>query len=79
MTVAYIGEQRGGDYAAAWLAAKAVGITSDYKTLRRRRRIVTETRPQANSHRRYRQLYDEVFSGLYPKLKRSFGKLAKHP
>jgi xylulokinase len=79
MTVAYIGEERGGDYAAAWLAAKAVGITSDYTALQRRRRIISETRPEADSHRRYRQLYDEVFSDLYPRLKRSYGKLAKYP
>lgn len=79
MSVAYIGEQRGGDYAAAWLAAKAVGITSDYTALQRKRGIVTETRPEADNHRRYRQLYDEVFSHLYSKLKRSYAKLAKYP
>jgi xylulokinase len=78
MRVEYLGEERGGDYAAAWLAAKAVGITSDYKALRRKRAIVAETRPEAESHLRYRELYAEIFADLYPMLKQSYGKLAAY-
>ena len=76
VTVSYIGDERGGDYGAAWLAGKGVGVFPDYEGLRRNRRVIATSRPDMDNHRLYRKLYGEIYSDLYPRLKRSFRRLA---
>jgi sugar (pentulose or hexulose) kinase len=79
LTIEYIGDDRGGDYAAAWLAGKAVGIFPDFRGLRDKRRIVAADQPDRENHLLYKELYDEVYKDLYPRLKEAYMRLAAYP
>ena len=79
ITVEYIGDDRGGDYAAAWLAGKAVRIFPDYEGLREGRRIVATDRPNRANHLLYKELYDEIYQDLYPRLTEAYRRLADYP
>jgi sugar (pentulose or hexulose) kinase len=71
-----IGGERGADYAAAWLAGRAVGAFSGYELLRQYGPGNREERPNRRNHDLYRELYDRVYADLYPNLKRYFRRLA---
>jgi sugar (pentulose or hexulose) kinase len=74
--VEYIGEERGSDYGAAWLAGKAVGAFASYQTLVGRNRIVETVAPDASAHRQYAEIYERIYSDLYPRIKDLYPRLA---
>jgi sugar (pentulose or hexulose) kinase len=74
--VEYIGEGRGSDYGAAWLAGKAVGAFAGFQTLVGGNRIVETVEPDASAHRRYAEIYERIYSDLYPRIKDLYPRLA---
>jgi len=75
-TVEYVGDERGSDYGAAWLAGRAAGMFADYSTLGDRVRVVDAMDPDPSAHSRYMQIYDGAYRDLYPRLKALYPKLA---
>lgn len=63
------------DYADAWLAGKGVGIFSDYKKLKKRRKISDIHEPDPELHAYYQNVYESVYKELYPRLKSLYKKL----
>ena len=75
-TVEYVGDERGSDYGAAWLAGRATGMFADYSTLGDSARIADTVEPDPSAHSRYMQIYDGAYRDLYPRLKALYPKLA---
>jgi sugar (pentulose or hexulose) kinase len=78
-TVEYIGDERGSDYGAAWLAGKATGIFPSYRALVSGNRIVETVEPDASAHRRYAGIYKQIYRDLYPRIKDVFPRLTDTP
>jgi sugar (pentulose or hexulose) kinase len=75
-TVAYIGDERGSDYGAAWLAGRASGVFDGYAKLGEENRFVDTVEPDPAAHGRYVQIYQQIYRDLYPRLKGLYPGLA---
>jgi sugar (pentulose or hexulose) kinase len=75
-TVEYIGDERGSDYGAAWLAGKATGVFDGYAKLGESNRFVDTIEPDPSGHNRYVQIYRQIYRDLYPRLKGLYPRLA---
>jgi sugar (pentulose or hexulose) kinase len=75
-TVEYIGEERGSDYGVAWLAGRASGVFDSYAKLGEENRFVDTVEPDPSAHRRYVQIYQQIYRDLYPRLKELYPGLA---
>jgi sugar (pentulose or hexulose) kinase len=75
-TVEYIGDANGSEYGAAWLAGKAAGIFANYQTLGMSNRNVETVEPDACAHRRYAEIYMQIYRDLYPRIKDLYPRLA---
>ena len=75
-SVEYIGDERGSDYGAAWLAGKATGAFASYRPLVSRNRIMETVEPDASAHRRYAGIYERIYRDLYPGIKDMYPRLS---
>jgi len=75
-TVEYIGDARGSDHGAAWLAGKATGVFADYRTLGTSNRSIETVEPDTSAHHRYAEIYTQIYSDLYPRIKDLYPRLA---
>ena len=71
-TVEYVGDARGSDHGAAWLAGKATGIFESYLALCNREQILESVEPDPSAHNRYAQIYRRIYADLYPRLKQLY-------
>jgi sugar (pentulose or hexulose) kinase len=76
-TVEYVGDERGGDYGAAWLAGKATGVFDGYAKLKEANRFVDTVQPDPSAHSRYVQIYRQIYRDLYPRVKDLYPVLAR--
>ena len=78
-TLDYVGNERSSDFGAAWLAGKAAGVFPDYAALREPGCITETVEPSAPAHRRYAELYDRIYSDLYPGIRAMYPRLGDLP
>jgi sugar (pentulose or hexulose) kinase len=75
-TVAYIGDERGSDHGAAWLAGKATGMFENYQALRRSTRNIETVQHDARAHCQHAGVYEQIYRDLYPRIKDLYPRLA---
>jgi sugar (pentulose or hexulose) kinase len=71
-TIEYIGDERGSDYGAAWLAGRATGVFQSYQALSNKKQISESVQPDPSAHNRYAQIYQGIYQDLYPRLRKLY-------
>ncbi len=75
LRIHYVKANGGAEYGDAWLAGKGVTVFSDYKRLKNKLEILDTHEPDPELNVYYRNIFDDIYKELYPRLKSLFKRL----